>query len=275
MTWTNIASLITATGSTSLSETAYPTLANFRNLRPNEGQLTLKLPSTSTLKRRVRPFAKSNFLVPCRVEMFTVDFSKSGSKAGVGKDTSQDRAPTMIVMPSNWAKLDLSTARLREMVQGRRHDMDPSSGVPRFLDIEDTPIIKDRAGSLSVYLIPNEDGVTVQLRKGLLLNITFETSDAVKGRLMQAQFAVTSSTKMSFDAAVSSFSVYDDPNWTELQEQSNSKRTKRMKMKRPESRAFLPSDMVVELALPGQPAAEDSEEPTQTPFPVYKMKTGL
>ena len=52
--------------------------------------------------------------------------------------------------------------------------MDPSSEVPRFLDIEDTPIIRDRAGSLSVYRIPNEDGGTVQLRKGLLLNITFK-----------------------------------------------------------------------------------------------------
>ena len=64
LTWTNIESLITATGSTHLSETAYQTLANFGNCIQNERWLTLKLPSTSTLKRRVRPFAKSNFFVP-------------------------------------------------------------------------------------------------------------------------------------------------------------------------------------------------------------------
>ena len=78
--------------------------------------------------------------------MFTVDFSKSGSKAGLGKYSLQESAPIMIVSPSNWAKLDFSTAKLREMVQGRRHHMDPSSEIPRFLDIEDTPKSKIRLG---------------------------------------------------------------------------------------------------------------------------------
>ena len=113
LTWTNIASLITATGSTRLSETAYQILANFRDWIPNERQLTLSLPSTSTLKRRGRQFAKSNFFVPCSVEMFTVDLSESGSKAGLGKYNSQDSAPKIIVSPSNWAKLDFSTGKLR------------------------------------------------------------------------------------------------------------------------------------------------------------------
>ena len=162
----------------------------------------------------------------------------------------------MILRPSNWVKLDFSTAKLRGMVQGRRHDMDPSSDIPRFLDIKDTPIIKDRTGSLSVYRIPTEDGVSVKLRKGLLLSITFKTNDAVKDRLMQSQFSVTSSMNMSFDAVVSSFFVYNEANWTEPQEESNSKYTKRMKMKRPKSRACHPGDMVVELELPGQQAAD-------------------
>ena len=76
---------------------------------------------------------------------------------------------------------------------------------------------------------------------------------------------------MSFDAVVSFFLVYDELNWTEPQEKSNSRYTKRMKMKRPERRAFFPSDMVVELEIPGRQAAENAEELTQTPFLVYRM----
>ena len=76
---------------------------------------------------------------------------------------------------------------------------------------------------------------------------------------------------MSVDSAVSFFVFYDEPNCTEPQEKSNSKYTKKMKMKRPECRAFFPSDIVVELELPGQQAAKNAEEPTQTPFLVYRM----
>ena len=64
----------------------------------------------------------------------------------------------------------------------------PPSEIPRLLDIDDIPKIKYRAESLSVYRIPTEDGVSAKLRKWLL-HITFDTNDAVKGILMQSQFA--------------------------------------------------------------------------------------
>lgn len=97
----------------------------------------MSLPSVKTIKRVLRPAARSGAFVKTVTSSFPVQMAKSGARGGVEKYSSETHAPVMIVLPNEWAKKDISKRKVHELIRDTSRSQDSSQQSPCFLGIED------------------------------------------------------------------------------------------------------------------------------------------
>ena len=219
LSWTSVASLLGSTGTRRFTNDGYDMFSTFMNwmcaelmgevehvLRDDglvEGDeaavlvkavserthIAKRLPCSRTIRRRILPAARQHAFVPTSVHYFPVDFSKSCAKGGVGPHYSSDTAPVCVVKPSDWAKRDLATNNVAKLFAGYSNDTH-SEGLAGssnfFMDIEFSPIIRDRERVLNTPRIRNEPSGFSFLERGLPLCIVVEICASLRSVLRHA-----------------------------------------------------------------------------------------
>ena len=176
--WNSIAAILLCTGTTRLNQSHYDMVRRFINWKPTAEQSRRILPSTATVKRlRHGPFQK--VVVASTTIMYPVDMSKSGARTAVGKYASESEAPVTVVKPSSWAKLDLSTRRIADLVLGKRRDA-AAEVQSCFTSIEDTPIVQCREDALSCFHIPAVGDGYMAVREGTMVSVRFTPRDSTE-----------------------------------------------------------------------------------------------
>ena len=162
-----LSGLLLTSGTKRLSRVDYNVCKTFTNYNANgKGS---KLPSSSTIQKKIHPLAGQVCFVPSKVSPFAVDLNKSGAKGGVARYASTSTAPVEIVLPSEWAKIDLSTDICSELFtqpSGRRMET-------MFSDVEGSPIVMDRELFLSPFSMRTASMKRGILRKGVRLCVSF------------------------------------------------------------------------------------------------------
>ena len=102
--WRTLASLLNTTGTDRYTAIGFERFLWYVNEFATE-----KMPSWSSVRRGIRRSAVAHAFVKAETHMLSVNFAKSGARAGVGQFASETKAPVMIVKPSEWAKRDVQT----------------------------------------------------------------------------------------------------------------------------------------------------------------------
>ena len=165
------------------------------------------LPSIATIKR-IRQGVLKNLFVPRSVSMLHVDRSKAGARTGVGLYASATEAPVMVVKPSDWAKLDLRTCTIHDLIlQGSKASNSPS--IPLFRSIEDVPLVRNRELHLGLFRLPHVYGPLVSVRTGTSLSITLYSRDSSERDLLREHFKCFTSGQCTIRGEVVRHFVFD------------------------------------------------------------------
>ena len=138
------------------------------------------LSSSRTVRRNLRPVARAHAFVKTQTHSFPVDFTKAGAKAGTGKHHSLVNAPVTIVKPSDWAKMDIRTRGIKNLIFGEtkeEEEVETSSSRPLFSSIETAPIVMNREEVLCSHRIANASGGVSSLKEGTKLKVVVEVDD--------------------------------------------------------------------------------------------------
>ena len=205
--WGCLAALLLSTGTTRLNQSQYEVVRSFLNWRPIVEQSHITVPSVATVKR-IRKGAFQRVLVPSGTIMYQVDKSKSGARTAVGRFRSDSQAPVTVVKPSDWAKLDLSTRRLGDLVLGKRS---VRREVPRchFMSIEDTPIVRSRFDALSPFRMSCDGDGFLPLREGSVISVKLNPRDAAERSLVISTFKGLEKNSLTLVCRVQSLFIYE------------------------------------------------------------------
>ena len=244
------------------------------NAAPAGPAFGTSLPCIRTIRRRILPAARKHAFVPTYVHYFPVDLSRSGSKTGVGTHQSSTTAPVRIVKPSDWAKKDLETSNIADIIAGNNlHRSSGSSGGCSnvIMDIEFSPIVRDRMRVLTTPRIRHDPTGFCFVEEGLPLNIVVDITSSLRGVLRRTLFQLTPSPTLGrgtirvevtavrsnvfFDASESTYGVDCNVNPSRIPEPPRKKIRSTMLTKSP----FRPGDILVTLRPPSQtPLSEGS-----------------
>ena len=207
--WRTLATLLNTTGTDRYTAIGFERFLWYVNEFADE-----KMPSWRSVRRGIRKSALAHAFVKTETHMLTVNFAKSGAKAGVGPFASETKAPVMIVKPSEWAKRDVQTHSVEEIIRGGN----PNSQVEArnqehralFATIEESPIVRNREGVLLGIRVPNEKGGVSLLDRGSALNIKIKHTTEACSLLQQAGFDYITQGKneIGFRATVRSVTVF-------------------------------------------------------------------
>lgn len=168
--WEAIFPVLVATGTGRMSQEHYKILQS--TLR---WKCKIHLPSISTLKRTIRPMLCSSAFVPSFPAQFPVDSRKSGARGGVGLHCSATHAPVNVVLPSSWARRDLSTHVMQRIIMGLDNGGGESSSI-LFSSIENTPIVQYREEVLSPFKLRDSESNLRPLTPGCQLVLSISTN---------------------------------------------------------------------------------------------------
>ena len=207
--WRTLASLLNTTGTDRYTAVGFERFLWYVNEFADE-----KMPSCRTVRRGIRNSALAHAFVKSETHLLTVNFAKSGAKAGVGQFASQTKAPVMIVKPSEWAKRDVQTHSIEKIIREGSSNGQLDARVQGhrtlFASIEDSPIVRNREDVLSGIRVPNEKGGVSLLQKGSNLSIKMKHTEEACSLLHQSGFEYKAEGKseIGFTAAVRSVTAF-------------------------------------------------------------------
>ena len=167
--WTDITGLLLSTGTTRMDMKHYATFRRFMNWNRPASNMSDSVLSVSTVKR-LRKKAFTRAVVESEIIMLPVDKTKAGARCGVGRFKSETHAPVQVVKPSSWAKLDLATKQVEDLITDR-HSREGNDTRPMFRSIEDTPIVKNRQRALGIYRLPDGGNGFRTLQRGMKVSV--------------------------------------------------------------------------------------------------------
>ena len=158
--WRQVAGILMSTGTYKFRRPQYNMFNSFMAWEMRQGTWkrasSTRLPSSSTMNRKVMPIADRVAFASHEVVQFEVDLSKSGARGGVDAHRSTTHAPVSIVHLSTWAKRDMSYSVMHDLVRGRHPSVMGRPNV--FTTIEDIPLVQHREHVLSSFKLSDESG---------------------------------------------------------------------------------------------------------------------
>lgn len=191
-----ILALLLTTGTARLTRDQYDSIRTILNQRNSEKR---NFPTYSTVQKNVRPFALRHMYAKSCIKLFPVEHSKAGASDGVGSYHQVGHAPVRIVKPSEWAKKDFRSTKMRKVIwknpKGRNHPF----------GIGNMPIVKDRSNSLAPFANKSRNGTEHKVTKGMFMEVVCPRTDVLETSLEALGMKTSTTGEMvSFTARISS-----------------------------------------------------------------------
>ena len=170
MSYSTISGLILCSGTKRFSRREYNVCRMFVNHKTDDGKC--RLPSASTIQKKIQRIADRVCFVQSTTLSFPVNLDKSGARGGVARYASTSSAPVEIVLPSEWAKLDLSTNVCASLFNTSGLVSDCTDRA-MFSTIEECPLVRDRELFISPFSMRTSGMKRCILGKGTQLLVTF------------------------------------------------------------------------------------------------------
>ena len=169
--WQNVFALLVTCGTVRMTVSHYETLRSVMNWQAMDlGSQAAGMPGIRKLQRTIMPYVREHAYPISRVHKFPICLRKAGARVPsarpsrtsavdgeVDENVQEPVAPVRIVLPSEWARLDVSTGPLCTSM----FENDDADQRISFSSIEDVPIVHDRQRVLDV-----EGRIFVQKRAG-------------------------------------------------------------------------------------------------------------
>jgi len=205
MRWQNVFALLVTCGTVRMTVSQYETLRAAMNWQAAElGSRTCGMPGIRKVQRNIMPYVRDHAYPVSRVQHFPICLRKAGAKAPnarpsrtastdnpLDESTREPVAPVRIVLPSEWARLDVSSGPLYASMFVR----DETEQTILFSSIEDVPIVRDRRRLLDV-----ERQIFVEKGVGEELNGSHLPRQAVTGDQIKVHFCATQSVHKSMQS---------------------------------------------------------------------------
>ena len=190
--WENLTGLLlnTGTGKHRLTESQFTMFQTFLHWMGRSNSI----PSTRTVRRTLRPWAREHLFAKSVLSKVLVDFRKAGARGGVDAHFSRSEAPILMVNPSSWAMMDVGHRYMKSLIDG-------SCGLSEeheraFSSFEELPLVRFRELHLSPYRLPDKRNNMRSVRKDDTIRMFLASNEENLEKLRRWNLKVTQSGEM-------------------------------------------------------------------------------